>query len=310
MQRTVPVDATTTAIDLFFRDRSEVIAAYLLEGEPGTKPAILETGPASCLTALEAGLAERGYRLDDLGAILVTHIHLDHAGAAGVIAQRVPDIPVYVNPVGAAHMIDPSRLLHSARRIYGAQMDPLWGAVVPIPAPRVVAVGDGEKILVAGRALRAIATPGHASHHHAFVDEATGTAFTGDVTGIALPGGSYVRPPTPPPDLDLDAWTVSLDRLAALGLRRLCLTHFGPRTDVANVLGQMRSRIWEFAGVLRPGWERGESVDELLETLRRHIRPAMLAALGEALAERYDLAGAMRMNIEGFVRYFEKRKTA
>jgi glyoxylase-like metal-dependent hydrolase (beta-lactamase superfamily II) len=310
MRRTAPVDGATHAIDLFFRDRPEVIAAYLLEGRGADRPALVETGPASCLPALEAGLAERGLRLEDLGAVVVTHIHLDHAGAAGVIAERVPAIPVYVHPAGAPHLIDPSRLLRSAQRIYGAQMDALWGAVRPIARERVVALEDGAEIRVAGRLLRALSTPGHASHHHAFLEPETGTAFTGDVAGIALPGGSYVRPPTPPPDLDLEAWTASLDRLAAQRPRRLCLTHFGPRADAENVIGQSRARIWEYAEVLRPAWVRGATVDELLETLRAHVRPEMLAALGVELADRYDLAGAMRMNVEGFVRYFEKREAA
>lgn len=302
MTRTYPVDDRTQLLDLLFLGRPQIIGAYLLLGDP---PALVETGPSPCLPALDQGLAGFGLRVEDLGAVVVTHVHLDHAGAAGVLARRNPDLAVYVHQVGAPHLADPSRLLRSAARIYGDMMGALWGEVAPVPAERIVALADGDAVPVGGRVLRAIHSPGHAYHHHAFLDESSGTVFTGDAAGVALPGCGYVRPPTPPPDLDLEAWDRTLDRLEGLDAPRLCLTHFGVRDDPPAVLAQLRRRLPEYAEVLRPGVAAGEDLDGLVRRLRLRVEPEIREACGEATLERYEIGAGTRMNVQGYLRYFE-----
>ncbi len=168
-------------IDLGFQERAGVVAAYLLAGNG--QLAVIETGPSSCLANLEAGINQAGFELGDLTHALVTHIHLDHAGAAGPLARDNPNLTVYVHPFGAPHMIDPSKLVSSATRIYGDQMEPLWGEFAPIQEKQIHALIDGEVIKVAGRRLLGAFTPGHAHHHIAYVDLASRYAFTGDVGG-------------------------------------------------------------------------------------------------------------------------------
>lgn len=303
MKRTRPVDDRTVLVDLNF-GQPEVLGSYLLLGEA---PALVETGPTTCLDALEAGLAEHGLRLEDLDAVAVTHIHLDHAGAVGVLCRRNPRLRVFVHPVGAPHLADPSRLLRSAQRIYGAWMDTLWGEVAPVPSDRITVLEDGQTCRIGGRLLRALDTPGHASHHHVYVDEESQSAFTGDAAGISLPGCPVVRPPTPPPDLDLDLWEQTLDRLAARKLQRLCLTHFGVRDDPAVVLSELRRRLREVESLLLEGWQAGEDVDRLTDRLRGYLQPEVETRCGRAAADRQEIAANYRMNVLGYLRYFEKR---
>lgn len=305
MRRTYRVDDRTVLIDLFFRGRPQVIGCYVLLGDP---PALVETGPASCLDALTAGLREAGVEIADLGALIVTHIHLDHAGAAGVLAERNPKLRVFVHRVGAPHLVDPSRLLRSAQRLYGDEMDALWGAVAAVPADRVVSLEDGVAIEVAGRTLQALDAPGHATHHHVYWDPASRVVYTGDAAGVALPGCEYVLPPTPPPELDLEAWERTLDRVGELGGGRLCLTHFGVRDDPDEVLSQMRRRLRDLADVLRPGWETGEDLESLVARVRARVRPEVEMTCGAEVAERHEIAANHRMNVQGFVRYFESRR--
>ncbi len=301
MPRTQTVEAGVALLDLELGGTSQVLGAYLLLGE---EPALVETGPSSCLGALEAALAEYGLTISDLRAAVVTHIHLDHAGAAGVLARRNPNLRVYVHPVGAPHLADPERLLRSARRLYGELLETLWGEVAPVPPERIVAVQDGERIEVGGRVLRALDTPGHANHHHVFLDERTGLMFTGDAAGISLPGCSVVRPPTPPPELDLEIWGRTLDRMRQLRPRRLGFTHFGVRDDPEAVLEEMRRRLREMAEVLRPGWEAGEDVGQLTDRLEIEAR------CGSQTAVRQEAAASYRLNVLGFIRYFERGRAS
>ncbi|HEV2108962.1 MAG TPA: MBL fold metallo-hydrolase, partial [Thermomicrobiales bacterium] len=239
-----PLEDGLWQIDLNFQGLPGVIAAYLLAG--GGELALIETGPSSTLPALIEGIATAGFASADLTTVLVTHIHLDHSGAAGLLARQAPRARIYVHPVGAPHLVDPSRLLASATRIYGDRMDELWGEVAPLPAERVIALDDGEPLSVAGRVLSAVFTPGHASHHVAYWDAGSAIAFTGDVAGVRLPGSDYVCPPTPPPDLDPDAWAISIERLRGLAARRLCLTHFGAFEDVDTHLERLDQNLREF----------------------------------------------------------------
>ena len=224
-------------IDLGFQGREGVISAYLLETGDGL--VLIETGPTTTLPRLLSGIRGLGFAPADLRLVLVSHIHLDHSGGAGVLLREAPTATVGVHPVGAPHLVDPSRLVASATRLYGEQMDALWGEIAPVPGDRVVALEDGAPFEVGGRVLTALFTPGHASHHVAIWDPVSAVAFTGDVGGVRMASTSFVCPPPPPPELDPEAWAVSVDRMLALGAERFCLTHGGPHADVEAHLGQI-----------------------------------------------------------------------
>jgi glyoxylase-like metal-dependent hydrolase (beta-lactamase superfamily II) len=227
----------TGPIDLMHLGRDRVIGAY--EPRPGV---IVDPGPASCVDALLAGLD------GEPRALLLTHIHLDHAGAAGVIARRFGGLRVYVHEVGAPHLVDPAKLLVSARRLYGDDMDRLWGEVAPVPAENVEPLAGGETV----EGLRVVYVPGHAMHHVAYLDP-DGSAYVGDVAGVRIPPSEFTLMPTPPPDIDLEAWWRSIDLIEERGPRRLCLTHFGPVEDVPGQLDAARRRLREASERARPG---------------------------------------------------------
>lgn len=233
-------------IDLQFQGMEHVIAAYLLRG--GGEAALIEVGPSSARPALDAGLLAAGVGWDDVARLLVTHIHLDHAGAAGPIMRAHTRPRISVHPVGAPHLANPDKLIASATRIYGDQMESLWGDFAPIDPARIDEVKDGVPIEVAGRELVPFFTPGHAIHHVAYLDNATQMLFTGDVAGVRIPSMSYVCPPTPPPDLDPEAWAESVRRMQELEVRRLALTHFGVFDDVRDHLGQVLPNLDDFIG--------------------------------------------------------------
>ena len=216
--------STTDYIDLNFRGSQRVIATAVLAGPDGL--VLIDPGPTSCLATLEAGLRDRGYTLRDVRSLLLTHIHLDHAGAAGTIVERVPGVRVHVHERGAPHMIDPRKLLASATRLHGDQMDALWGAFLPVPADRIDVLQGGERLDAAGHGLRVAYTPGHAKHHVSYLDEQSGMAYVGDTGGVRV-SGDYLIAPTPPPDIDLEAWRASLDTIDAWQPVSLFLTHFG-----------------------------------------------------------------------------------
>src|SRR6185295_307846 len=195
-------------IDVNFLGVPGIIATAVLHGPGGV--ALIDPGPTSTLPALRAGLERAGIRLTDVRSIVLTHIHLDHAGATGTIVHEHPDVRVYVHEKGAPHLVDPGKLLASATRLWGADMDRLWGEVRPVPRELVVSLAGGERIDAAGRDLVVAYTPGHASHHISFYNADSGVAFVGDTAGICLGRAAFVLPPTPPPDIDPDAWRASL----------------------------------------------------------------------------------------------------
>ena len=215
-------DAT---IDLHHLGRAEAVACRLLDTSAG--PVLVDPGPASTLDTLHAQLAARGVAPHDLHALLLTHIHFDHAGASGVLAQAHPGLTVYVHPAGAPHLADPRRLVASATRIYGDAMDRLWGPILPVPEGQLRLLDDESRLTLGDRALAVRHTPGHAVHHAAFLDEGTGIAYVGDTAGIRSPAAPVALPVTPPPDFDLEAWLGSLERLAGWSPTQLFITHFG-----------------------------------------------------------------------------------
>lgn len=293
-------------LDLNFQGTPGVIAAFLLTADGGHT--LIETGPGSTLPALERAISAAGARLDDVRQLVVTHIHLDHAGAAGTLLRRLPDARLLVHPAGAAHMIDPSKLIASATRIYGDAMDRLWGAFEPCPADRVITLADESEIRCGTRTLRVLHTPGHASHHIAYADLERRTAFTGDVAGVRLGATSYVRPPTPPPDIDIEAWHASAHRLRALGLRGLDLTHFGRIPDAANHLDTLVRNLDDGVAWLAERLRRGEDPSTIADELARRGEMDVIRTGGSASdAAAYELATPSRMSVDGVARYLKRR---
>jgi len=300
-----PVGDGVWLIDLGFQDQPGVVAAYLVAD--GDAVALVETGPGSTLPALLAGIAAAGFAPESVTQLLVTHIHLDHAGAAGPLVRRFPHLTVRVHPVGAPHLVDPAKLVASATRIYGDRMDALWGEVAPIPVDRVLPLADGEAVAIGGRVLTALYTPGHASHHVAYADADAGAVFTGDIGGVRIPGTAYTCPPTPPPDLDPDAWSTSVARLRALHPDRLYLTHFGPFDDAAAHLDQLLPNLEEFRALADDALSGGADQPELT----RRLHALMAARLGDASPEalgRLEWATPSYMAALGLTRLLTRRR--
>lgn len=303
------LDEGLHTIDLGFQGLPGVIASYLIEDDG--ERALIETGPTSTLDTLLAGLAARGIDPESIGTLLVTHIHLDHSGAAGAWLRRFPRARLYAHEIGVPHLVDPAKLLSSATRIYGEMMEPLWGEVLPVPADQVTALTDGSEITIGRRKLTAIYTPGHASHHVAFHDGTRDTVFTGDIAAVRMQGMAYVRPPTPPPDLDLELWSNSIDRLRALSPRVLYLTHFGPFRDVDAHLDQTRERLYAWADIVRKAADSGQDRPEITDNLRLHGDGELLAETNDAaMVQRYELGTPYGMTVDGYLRYFRQQARA
>jgi glyoxylase-like metal-dependent hydrolase (beta-lactamase superfamily II) len=273
-------------IDTQHLGRERVIAAHEVRG------LIVDPGPESAL----------GHWIDELNrqpeAVLLTHIHLDHAGATGSLVRRFPGLQVYVSPVGAPHVIDPSRLLASAGRLYGEQnMDSLWGEVAPVPEDNVVTVRDGEEV----EGMRVLETPGHARHHVAYLDLGSGDAFVGDMAGVRVPPADLTIAPTPPPEIDIEAWLDSLDRIEALNPERLRLTHFGLVEDVGAQLERARASLRMLAERARGG-DRAAFLAGLEADLRAGADPETVASLTQAVPPEQAWLGLER--------YWRKRAEA
>ncbi|MQA98985.1 MAG: MBL fold metallo-hydrolase [Actinobacteria bacterium] len=294
-------------IDTVMHGVTGITAAFVLRGE---KTALVETGPKSSVDHVLTGLEEAG--VDALDWIVVTHIHLDHAGAAGTIAARFPEATVAVHGLGAPHLVDPSKLWSSASRIYGDQMDRLWGGIDPLPAERIRIVEDGDKIDLGGRSLQAVETPGHAGHHHAFVDDETGIVFAGDAIGVRLPDVGIVRPATPPPEFGLELAIASIERIRGLGAKELWPTHFGGTSrgfnglDVDGACDAGIESLRQWAGWVRGGRERSRDLDDVSRYVEDRARTAMEAALDPAGIARLEQTTSYRMNTMGYMRYFDK----
>lgn len=294
-------------IDLNFLGRGEVVASFLLLGED--RAAIVETGPANCVPALMAGLEGHGVAPEDVTEVFLTHIHLDHAGGSGQLAERLPNATFLVHELGRPHLADPGKLWRSATRIYGDRMEELWGEPVPVPEGRLRVLADGEEAPAAGGVLTAHDTPGHAYHHLAYLDPETGTLFAGDVAGIRLPGHSYVRPPTPPPEVDVDLWVRSIGKMRRLEPASLCPTHFGRFEDVERHLSELEQRLQDWLLFVERRVEEGASREDISSELALKGDEEMLAA-GTAEPNDYDLAGNYEMLTDGLMRYVGRRASA
>ena len=294
-------------IDTNMHGRKGITAAFVVEGE---QRALVETGPKSSLGPLLAGLEASG--VDSLDWIVVTHIHLDHAGAAGSLAARFPEAKVAVHEVGAPHLVDPSKLWSSASRIYGDDMDKLWGGIDPLPADRIKTLNDGDKIDLGGRSLQAIETPGHARHHHAFLDDQTGIVFTGDAMGVRLPEVGVMRPATPPPEFNLEDAKASINRLASVGASSLWLTHFGPAdaganpTDIRETADRAIEALERWAEWVTAARSRGLELDDAAAFVQEQVEASLGDTISPTAIDRMQQTTSYWMNTSGYMRYMDK----
>ena len=290
-------------IDLKFQGRESVIASAVIRVAQGF--AIVDPGPTTCLPALEEGLARLGGTLQDVRLLLLTHIHLDHAGATGSIVARAPHVQVAVHERGAPHMIDPTKLIASATRLYGDRMDLLWGAFEPVPSGQVHVLQGGERLDVGGRRVRVAYTPGHAVHHVSYLDETDGTAYVGDTCGIRVVG-DYTIAATPPPDIELTLWDQSLTTIEAWNPASLLLTHFGEVAAARPHVARYRTVLRETAEVVRRSLAEGDSDEARASAFVAHMRAEARGWLSEREAVSLELAAPFEQIWAGLARYWRK----
>jgi glyoxylase-like metal-dependent hydrolase (beta-lactamase superfamily II) len=270
-------------IDVLHLGRDRVICAYEVDG------VIVDPGPASCVETLIDRLGPTEPR-----ALLLTHIHLDHAGATGVLCRKYPKLKVYVHDVGAPHLVDPSKLLRSAGRLYGDDMWELWGEVAPVPEERITALSGGETV----EGFRVAYTPGHASHHLSYLHEDSGDAYVGDVAGVRIPPYDWVVAPTPPPEIEVETWMDSIHAITAWNPQSLRLTHFGQVTNVMDHLHRLRTALVNQA-------ERARMKDE--ETFIARMEEELLDASDPATVEAFEQAAPPNQLYMGLERYWRKK---
>lgn len=289
-------------IDLRFQGVPGVIASYLIAADGVL--ALIETGPGSCHDALVDGIRALGHEPAAIKHVFVTHIHLDHSGAAGWWAQQ--GATVYCHPNAAKHLIDPSRLLESARMVYGGAMDSLWGAILPAPAGNVRALQDGETVSISDVEIRAWDTPGHARHHHAFtIGE---VCFTGDVAGVRLQNSGYISVAAAPPQFDPDEYLRSVEKLLGAGFSRLYLTHFDEVRDVQSHLSSYAARIRQVSACVKESIEKNETEDETGVRFQEAERSlATQAGVSQELWRVYERANSAAMCAGGIRQYWQKK---
>jgi glyoxylase-like metal-dependent hydrolase (beta-lactamase superfamily II) len=278
-------------IDLFHQGNARTIAAYVVDTDDG--PALFDCGPTTTVSALKDGLTQHGLELTDIRHLLLSHIHLDHAGAAGVLVREHPALQVHVSEIGAPHLLAPERLERSARRLYGDTFDTLWGELAPVPEANVRVVGD--RVL----GLDCFPTPGHASHHVSYLDR-DGTLYAGDAAGVRIQPGRFVMPPTPPPEFDLDTWQQTLEEIERRDPERLALIHWGVADDPQRHLAELRLELYDWADFIRGGAD----VDEFTEYVKTELRDA-----GEDTGQ-YDLAMPLWQSYQGLKRWADRHARA
>lgn len=294
-----------TMVDVKYRGRPGYIAACVVDTGEGL--ALVDPGPAVSLDAVRKGLDLLAADIGDVTAILLTHIHLDHAGGVGTLVRQNPRIQVYVHTRGARHMADPTRLLESATRIYGDRMAELWGEVAPVPAERLTALEGGEQLKLGQRALRVAYTPGHAVHHVSFLDATSGYAFVGDAAGLLLVGGRFALPVTPPPDIDLEAWRTTHQVIRKWKPAKLFHTHFGPGDDPNTHLARHLGMLEDWAGRVRSSLSEPGSDADRADRFMQSVVGDFEALMGEDQAARIGFGG-VRDSWHGLARYWRGRE--
>src|ERR1700675_2775632 len=296
---------STTVLDLNWMGRPHSIAAVLLES--GGHHAILDPGPASTLETLRAELKSRGLSVSDLNAILLTHIHLDHAGASGSLLRENPNLRVFVHSKGAAHLADPSKLLASAGRLWGDELPRLFGETLAVPEQNIQILDGTETLMVGTRKLEVIYTPGHASHHVTYFDEREGVAFTGDTAGIRIANGPYIMPATPPPDIDLAVWEQSFAAILDRQPSKLFVTHFGYAGNPAKHIADFRERLHLWAEITERAMQSSSDIAVALQLFVQQTQAEMLEYLSEADAEQHAFTAGLPLSFLGLARYIRKR---
>jgi glyoxylase-like metal-dependent hydrolase (beta-lactamase superfamily II) len=293
--------ARIVPIDLNFQNKTQAIASYLIRD--GDAVVLIESGPGSTLSALEAGLAKEGLSPRDVTHVLLTHIHLDHAGAAGWLSRQGTEI--YVHPVGAPHMANPEKLIASATRIYGDRMNQLWGEFLPVAQNQLKVPNDAQEIVIGNLRFLPVNTPGHAEHHYVYVFE--DVCFSGDVGGVRIPGFQYLRAPMPPPELHFGKWRESLASLKALNFKRIAPTHFGMYDDVDWHLGSLDDTLASMERWLEKVMTREPSIEELRAEFTAYMEEESRAKnLSMDVIRAYSLSNPVGMSADGLMRYWKK----
>ena len=292
-------------LDLNFQNKTHAIASYLIRHNDAV--VLIESGPGSTLPALEAALAKEQLTPRDITHVLLTHIHLDHAGAAGWFSQQGAEI--YVHPNGAAHMLNPEKLIASATRIYGDRMDQLWGEFLPVEQNQLKVPQDAEEIVIGNLRFVAINTPGHAEHHYSYLFE--DVCFSGDVGGVRIPGYPYMRAPMPPPELHFERWLESIARLRKEKLNHIAPTHFGIYDDVEWHLNELERNLVATRKWLEEIMPAAPSVEELRAKLEAWMdEQSREQNLSEDVVQSYVLANPIGMSADGLIRYWKKFRSA
>ena len=295
------------AIDSMMCGREKVTSCYLLEAD---EPALVETGPTTSVETVREGLWSLGIGPEDLAHIVVTHIHLDHAGGAGALAPHFPGATVWVHVRGEPHLADPTKLVASATRVYGEEaLNTMFGPVHPVPRERLRAVGDGDVIELGGRSLEALYTPGHASHHVALLDSRSGGVFVGDALGVFLPDVEVLRPATPPPEFDLPLAVKSVQRIRDRKPTSILFSHFGPVTEVEEICGRAIERMRSWASFVEEALKHTNELPDVVHRLRAAAEKdidEVPADLRDAVLDRLEVLSSYEMNAMGLMRYLGK----
>jgi glyoxylase-like metal-dependent hydrolase (beta-lactamase superfamily II) len=300
----LPLPADTHLIDLLHLGDPQIIGAYLLLGD---QPALIDPGPSSTLGNLEDGLAAQGLALGDIQTILLTHIHLDHAGATGTLLRRYPHLRVHVHERGAPHLVAPERLVRSAARLYGAEMDRLWGSILPVPEQSISVLAGGETLQLGRRTLQVYDAPGHAAHHVIYFEQHSRAAWIGDSGGVCRPSVPMARPAAPPPEVDIEAWQRTLDTLRALDPSVLLLTHFGPAYQPAAYIEDYRAALLLWAASVQAGLASGEDEEAQIARLSQLAQTSLGSAASAEDARLYEHASSTVLSWHGLARYWRKR---
>ena len=291
-------------IDLNFLGRPHAIATGVIQSTGSL--ALVDPGPSTCLAALDAGVQQHGARLADVTHLLLTHIHLDHAGSTGTLVRQYPHLKVLVHERGAPHIVDPGKLIGSASRLYGADMERLWGEIAAVPESSLVIIGEGDRVDAGGRTFEIAYTPGHASHHVSYFDRASGVAFVGDTAGVCVDGG-YVLPPTPPPDIDIEAWQKSLGRIEAWGPGTLFMTHFGPVHNPVPHMQTLVENLHTMSGIVRSRLQEPGSEEEKARQFSEDVTRELRRQMTEPQVASYLAAAPPDLLWLGLARYWKKK---
>lgn len=306
MAKITQISSGAWQVSLPFLGEDEIIGSYLLAGE--NELAIIDPGPGSMLEQLLASIRAAGFDPQDVTHILPTHVHLDHAGATGSLVRQLPKAQVYVHSKGAPHLSDTSKVIASAARIYGERMHMLWGKIESTPESRLHTIEGGDILKVAGRRLEVHYTPGHAVHHVIFFDAHSGELFAGDVAGVKLPGVDYVKPPTPPPDLDLEAWSDSISLIHSLRPDILYLGHFGAVKNISQHFGRLREKLSAWGDFVLEAMRKGKDEAEIIASLIEKTQPELQKIARDSHAlQRYEIASNYAMTVQGYMRYWRKK---